>query len=106
MRTIEPLSFWLNDEREAKFILDFARIRQATAGTKAEANTANAASFGIELIARTLYLGMLDKGDLTFEEFESLLPPDPELLQGFYEALKDHCGMKQNEKYRPRKSQA
>lgn len=105
MHAIEPLSFWLNDGREAKFLLNFAQIRQAAKeiSSSTEENQALAA---IDTFARTLYVAMLDKGDLGYEEFLTLLPPSGDLLKDFFEALKEHCGLQQNEKYRrPRKSQ-
>ena len=105
MNAIEPLSFWLNDGREAKFLLNFAQIRQAAAEIAGGTET-NPALAAIDTFGRTLYVAMLDKGDLPYEEFLTLLPPDSDLLRDFFDALKEHCGLAQNEKYRrPRKSQ-
>jgi hypothetical protein len=108
MHAIEPLPFWLNDGREAHFKLSMAQVRKAVAGFGGEFPSDQNA-LGLEMTARVLYAAMVDTFGLSFEEFEALMPADPELITGFYDALKQHCGVgagDRNEKYRPRKSQA
>jgi len=106
MRAIEPLIFVLNDGTEAKFLLNFAQIRQAASDASAIAEAGNQALAAIDTFARTLFVAMLDKGDMTYEHFLAQLPPDADLLRDFFESLKEHCGAKENEKYRrPPKSQ-
>jgi hypothetical protein len=105
MNAIEPLGFWLLDGREAKFLLNFAQIRRAAADVAASTET-NAALGAIDTFGRTLYVAMLDKDEMTYEQFLEILPPDGDLLKDFFDALKEHCGVAQNDKYRrPRKSQ-
>lgn len=62
-----------------------------------------------EAMSKVLFECLVERGDLTLEDFQSILPPDDDLLIGFHAALKEHYNgppavRDANEKYRPRKA--
>lgn len=101
---IEPLKFTTLDGAEREFRLtayEEARISQ-NLGSDFLTMSLMAA------MPRMLFVCLVEPGDLTLETFSSLLPPDSELLLGFWNALKEHYRgtpeiQQANEKYRPTK---
>jgi hypothetical protein len=109
MNAIDPLPFTLIDGSEKHFLLRLSHLKKATEAARGNGNSGGGAAalagFGMDVLIRSLYDAMTDKGGMTREEFEDLLPGDPEILNGFFEALQKHCSPAANEKYRPQKSQ-
>lgn len=100
---IAPLKFTTVDGAEREFRLTMRQQRDIANkfGPALVNMTLSAALPGI------LYECLVDKAAVTEEEFIDILPPDEELLTGFYKALREHfCGPKVegNEKYRPPKT--
>lgn len=102
---IEPLPFTTTDGAERKFrltALEEAKISQKL-GSDFLAMSLSVA------MPKMLFVCLIDPGDLTEDEFASVLPPDSDLLLGFWSTLKAHYRgapevQAANERYRPTKA--
>lgn len=99
---IDPLPFTLLDGNEYHFLMTMKNVKDASRDLKLTAE--NASAFGLEVTIRSMFNAMVDKPEgMTQEQFENLLPGDPEIISGFMDFLRLHCSPKQNENYRPTK---
>lgn len=102
---IEPLPFMTTDGAERKFrltALEESRIAQKLGVDLASMPTSFA-------MPKLLFMCLVDPGDLTEEQFTSILPPDSDLMVGLWTALKAHYRgapevQAANERYRPTKA--
>lgn len=99
--TIEPLTLTLMDGAERGFRLTMKEIRALTRRFGSDLMNTSVSEYSISV----LWEALLDKpSEMTEDDFAALLPPDPEILLGFFQALQKHCSPASNEKYRPTKA--
>jgi hypothetical protein len=103
MTAIEPLTFTTLDEVEREFRLTMREQRRIA---ERHGSNLTGASPVVAFLPAFLYECLVDKGELTLEQFEEVLPADIELVGGFFNALQQHFNPPRgaNERYRPPKA--
>lgn len=90
IRAIDPVVIRLCDGKEYHFFLSHAALRRAARRLPADLK-GSATGLLVDLWAPVFYEACDEKTQITFDEFEEILPGDPEFLANKFNDLRAHA---------------
>lgn len=88
MRAIDPYVIQLGDGKEYEFFASYAAIKRLSKAQLKEGGVT--ADTALDLLPQVLYDFCTNKGEMTLEYFESILPPDGAWIQAHIDAIRKH----------------
>jgi hypothetical protein len=90
IRAIDPVAKRLADGKEYHFFLSHAALRRAARRVPNESKD-SPLSLSIEILGPVFYEACEEKAEISFEDFEEILPGDTDLLGSWLTELRAHA---------------